>query len=184
MATVNQQIDALLKRGKNPIRQTKYKVKRASIGLIRELGFNISERDIVRIKKGALDVGWIVYPPDNEMPRHVLSRADADSLIKALTKNDAAWKKIMSAPRNHTSRKVTLVAATRNPTRADDVPGDFSQSSARVYGRAWIDAKNASVKDVGNDAIVRLTFPDGEWLQMVFDSRAGALKCLKRLGFA
>lgn len=80
------------------------------------------------------------------------------------------------------SKRVRVIGS--NPTRADDIPGDFSQSSAKVYGRAWSDAESATVKDVGSDAVVRLTWSDGEWLQMVYDSRAGALKNLKKLGFA
>lgn len=69
----------------------------------------------------------------------------------------------------------------KNPR--SDVPGDFSQSSAKVYGRAWSDAKQASAKNVGDECVVRLTWRDGEWLQMIFDNRDAALKTLHRLGF-
>lgn len=85
-------------------------------------------------------------------------------------------------PAKKSARTVALVGA--NPKRRDDIPGDFSQSSAKVYGRAWSDAKQASLKEIGADAVVRLTWSDGEWLQMVFDSKAGALKHLSSLGFA
>ena len=84
--------------------------------------------------------------------------------------------------KNPGTKSVRVIGA--NPSRPDDIPGDFSQSSAKVYGRAWSDAEKASVKDVGSDAVVRLIWPDGEWLQMIFDSRDGAMKNLKRLGFA
>jgi len=70
----------------------------------------------------------------------------------------------------------------KNP-KSSDVPSDFSQSSAKVYGRAWSDAKQASAKNVGDECVVRLTWRDGEWLQMIFDNRDAALKTLHRLGF-
>lgn len=73
----------------------------------------------------------------------------------------------------------------KNPARADDIPGDFSQSSAKVYGRAWSDAESAKVtKHSDGETVVRLTFKDGEWLQMIFDTEAGAMKNLARLGFS
>lgn len=94
---------------------------------------------------------------------------------------DAIIKKNPTKP-SPPKRRVKLIAMNPNK-RESDVPGDFSQSSAKVYGRAWSDAEKASIKDVDSDAVVRLTWKDGEWLQMVFDSRAAAVKNLHRLGF-
>lgn len=80
-------------------------------------------------------------------------------------------------------RAVRVVAA-KNPTKSSDVPGDFSQSSAKVYGRAWVDAKSAAVKDFGDVTQVKLIWSDGEWLQMLFDNKTAAINHLKRLGFS
>lgn len=81
------------------------------------------------------------------------------------------------------TRAVRVVAA-KNPTKSSDVPGDFSQSSAKVYGRAWVDAKSAAVKDFGDVTQVKLIWSDGEWLQMLFDNKTAAINHLKRLGFS
>ncbi|TXH48436.1 MAG: hypothetical protein E6Q97_24860 [Desulfurellales bacterium] len=90
-------------------------------------------------------------------------------------------------PATKKTRRVTVVAANparKNPARDSSIPGDFSQSSAKVYGRAWTDAKSAALKDFGDAVQVRLTWPDGEWLQMLFDDKPGAMKHLRSLGFA
>lgn len=81
------------------------------------------------------------------------------------------------------TRAVRVVAA-KNPTKSSDVPGDFSQSSAKVYGRAWVDAKSAAVEDFGDVTQVKLIWSDGEWLQMLFDNKTAAMNHLKRLGFS
>jgi len=199
MATVNQQIDALLKRGSNPRRKNPAPGFEAGVFTNLDAPKNAKTRYFAhardewalsngfpyRLLSAHTDVGAPIKFGKTRAYVAIDEGADGKPVTETWRISGLQFwgEKPAANPARKPARRVTLVAA-RNPARADDIPGDFSQSSARVYGRAWSDAKNASVKDVGGDAIVRLTFPDGEWLQMVFDSRAGALKCLKRLGFA
>lgn len=77
----------------------------------------------------------------------------------------------------------TVKKRMSNP-RDPNIPGDFSQSSPNVFGRAWNEAKTAKMKEYSDgETTVRLTWPDGEWLQMIYDTKAGALHNLKKLGF-
>ena len=96
----------------------------------------------------------------------------------------AARKAFGAAAKARAKNPAKPATRKRNPAQDDSIPGDFSQSSRNILGRAWSDAATASLKEIGSDAVVRLTWDDGEWLQMVFDSKAGALKNLQSLGFA
>ena len=160
--TVNQQIDALLKRAKNPARTSSLEktsswvIKNKSTGEVIMETFDIKKVHALNTKK------YEAVP----ILKH----------LQSLNRKDNPAHKTAA-------RSVVLVAAKNPDNRSEDIPGDFSQSSPKVYGRAWTDAKQASLKDVGSDAVVRLTWDDGEWLQMVFDSRKGATKTLTRLGF-
>ena len=69
-----------------------------------------------------------------------------------------------------------------NPVE-NDSPGDFSHSSGKALGRAWSEAETAKGKDFGDCYQVRLTWDDGEWVTMLFDSQAAAMKTLRPRGF-
>lgn len=88
---------------------------------------------------------------------------------------------IKPAKRANPARKAP-VGMFKNPD-GETGPGDFSHSSTKVLGRAWIEADSARIKDFGDVVQVRLTWKDGEWLQMLFDTKAGALAQIRRLGF-
>jgi len=53
-----------------------------------------------------------------------------------------------------------------------------------AIGRNWVTAQNASLTEfVDGDALIRLTWADGEYLVQGFDTHAEARACLKRCGF-